>query len=245
VHGLVQNVFYGSPAVVLLALPLGLIGATARLLPGSAHNGSAAKGDHRWRWTLAAVPLMALLGLGVWQRDRLAGAWYADLGALAQARTELSVYDPEVAADLSLDQVRRQENLDKAIALLTRALQADPANATARQRLAAIDLARGDYERALEHAQAAWAAGHDDSVTRLLLGDALVANGRPQEAAEIVADLGWAGGRLWSQAWDRYWLSGDYRRAGDAWAAILLLDPTDADAAYWADEVRAILAEQN
>ena len=64
-----------------------------------------------------------------------------------------------------------------------------------------------------------------DVVTRLVYSDALAANGRPEAAAKAVAGLTWAEPRLLGQAWFRYWLNQDYRRAADAWQAVLLLNP--------------------
>jgi tetratricopeptide (TPR) repeat protein len=136
-------------------------------------------------------------------------------------------YDPTHFDNPTMDQVRQRENLDNALSLLQRATQIDPANPTARQRLAAIALSRGEYVAALGHIQVAWDAGHRDPITRLLLGDAYVANGRVEEAVEVVPGLHWAGARLVHQAWLRYWLSQDYARAADAWAAAVLLDPSD------------------
>jgi putative inorganic carbon (hco3(-)) transporter len=243
IHGLVQNVFYGSPAVLLLALPLGLIAATARQLPSATR--SEPSGAAWARWTLAGAVLMVPVGAGVWQRHALAGVWYANLGALAQARIELTAYDPELASDMPLDQVRLQADLTDAEGLLERATQADPGNTAALLRLTSLDLSYQRYGDALQHAQAAWDAGHRDSVTRLLFGDALVAAGRPTEAAEVVAGVAWAPERLWGQAWDRYWLGGDYQRASDAWATLLVLDPGNTDAAYWQSEAKLVLEEQS
>jgi lipopolysaccharide biosynthesis regulator YciM len=176
----------------------------------------------------AGVALAALLFVGVtWQRQ-LTAAWYANLGALEQSRVELSAYDPNHFDNPTLDQVRQRANLDRATALFERAAQIDPANPTARQRLATIKLSRGQYASALYEMQAAWDAGHHDAVTRKLLGDAYVANGRVKEAAQLVQGLAWADGRLAGQAWYRYEQSHDYQRAADAWAAVVLLKPGDA-----------------
>jgi len=106
----------------------------------------------------------------------------------------------------------------------------EPGNRTARQRLAAIALSRGQYDDALRHAEAAWESGHRDDVTRLLLGDALVADGQAERAAEVVQGLEWAERRLLGNAWYRYWVGEDYRRVVTSSSTVLLLDP-DNDAA--------------
>ena len=233
-HGMLDDIFYGYQGVVLHFVPLALILAASRVGEVPVWTERPAR---RWPAVVAGIVLLALLVcLGIANRQKLLGAWYANLGALAQARVELNAYDEWHFDNPTLDQVRQREDLSVAINWLNRALQADPANPTARQRLAAIALARGQYEQALEHMQAAWAAGHRDSVTRLLLGDALVAAGQPEQAAEIVRGLTWAVPRLLGQAWSRYWLGQDYRRAADAWATVLLLKPGDEGATYWREE---------
>ncbi|MEE8391440.1 MAG: tetratricopeptide repeat protein, partial [Anaerolineae bacterium] len=164
---------------------------------------------------------------------RLAAAWYADLGAVAQTQAELRAYDHKHFDNPTLDQIRQREDLSVAEAYFDRALALDPGQVTARTRLAHIALGRGEYETALEHTRAAWEAGHRDRVTRLLLGDALVAQGRVEEAAAVVRGLDWAESRLNGQAWYRYWVNEDWQRATYAWRTVLLLDPQDAYAGAW------------
>jgi tetratricopeptide (TPR) repeat protein len=101
---------------------------------------------------------------------------------------------------------------------------------TALQRLAQIALSTGEYPQALTWMQTAWEAGHRDEITRLLLGDALAAAGKPFAAAEMVRGLPWAAGRLNTQAWYRYVRQQDYARAAFAWQAVLSLDPNDTHA---------------
>jgi len=177
------------------------------------------------RFPLAILAILAILAALFYRPIR--AAWYADLGAAEQSRVELGHYDQWHFDNPTMDQVRQQNDLNGAIQLLQKAAQVDPANSTARQRLAAIMLSRGQYEDALIQMQAAWDAGHRDSVTRLLLGDAYAANGQPERAAEVTHGLQWAKGRLAFQAWYRYWVGKDYQRAADAWTAVVLLDPTD------------------
>lgn len=78
------------------------------------------------------------------------------------------------------------------------------------------------------HMATAWQGGRRDSVTRLLLGDALVALGHVEEAAETVRGLKWAKSRLDGQAWSRYWVRGQREQAYFAWKTASLLDPEDA-----------------
>jgi tetratricopeptide (TPR) repeat protein len=236
-HGLVDDALYGSRGVLLLFVPVGL--AVAVL--GMERESQVMGRGHTWhRWAWAAALGVLLVAAGVWWRPVL-GAWYANLGALAQARVELNAYDEQHFDNPTLDQVRRQENLEAAIVLLKKAVRTDPANPTARQRLAAIGLSWGQYDAALTHMQAAWEAGHRDEVTRLLWGDALVAAGRVEEAAEVVRGLEWAEGRLMLQAAYRYRAGEDYRRAADAWGTVTLLDPGNGEAARQRDEAEALI----
>lgn len=243
VHGLVDDALYGSRGLLLLFVPLGIVmaaGNIQQLVVSSSGESSSRAATPRSNppalrlaarplsFALAALAGLAILGAMGWRP--LLGAWYANLGAVEQSRIELGHYDPDHFDNPTMDQVRRQNNLDGALALLERAAQVDPANLTARQRLAAIALSRGQYGEALSQMQAAWDAGYRDAPTRLLLGDAYAANGWPEQAAEVVRGLRWAEGRLAGQAWYRYGLARDYQRAADAWAAVVWLNPGNKQA---------------
>jgi predicted Zn-dependent protease len=191
---------------------------------------------------LGLVLTAGLIGATLAGPGSVAAPWWANLGALAQARVELAAYDPDRWDTLSMDEVRRREDLRHAEGLLRRAIEAQPGNRTARQRLAAIALSRGEYEDALRHGSAAWEAGHRDGVTRLLLGDAFVATGQIERAAEIVRGLEWAVPRLMGYGWYRYWVNEDYDRAASAWRTVLLLDPGSVDAIEGIDRAEDRLA---
>lgn len=232
-HGLVDDVLYGSRGVFLLLAPLGVISSAAhlaRVWARAAHGegGSQPSGlaFRRGMWLFSLFAGVLALGAMGWRP--LLGALYANLGAVSQARVELAVYDQERFHDPTLDQVRQREDLSRAERWFGLALIRNPANATARQRLASIALARGTYEEALMHMATAWQGGRRDSVTRLLLGDALVALGHVEEAAETVRGLKWAKSRLDGQAWSRYWVRGQREQAYFAWKTASLLDPEDA-----------------
>jgi hypothetical protein len=232
IHGLVDDPFYGSRGVWLLWVPAGLVVAT------STQTGI---GTQVLRWGRAldrrvviglAFAVLALVGVSARLTLEML---YANLGAVYQTQVELRAYDVR-HLNRTLDQVRQEADLTRAEALFARSMALYPTQVTARTRLAAIALSRGQYEAGLAHAQAAWNAGHRDRVTRLLLGDALVANGRPAEAAQVVGGLSWAEDRLEGQAQARYWVYGDYQRAADAWRATAVLNPGDADTARRAKE---------
>ncbi len=119
------------------------------------------------------------------------------------------MYDPEHFHDLTIEAVRREEELDGALAHFERAVALDPTNPTAQQRLTGIALARGAYDEALAAMQVLWDAGYRGRITRLLYGDALVAAGRVEEAVAVTQGLEFARDRLLGQAWSRYSVGAD------------------------------------
>jgi tetratricopeptide (TPR) repeat protein len=160
------------------------------------------------------------------------------MGALVQTQIEMRRYAPDRFDNPTLDQVRREADLSPAESAFERALVYEPGNRTAQQRLAQIELSRGEYVAARQRMEAARQAGRQDEVTRMLLGDALAATGEPQAAAQVVRGIPWVGGRLAGQAWYRYWLGEDYARAADAWQVVLLLNPGDEGALHGLQEAR-------
>jgi hypothetical protein len=230
-HGLYEPL-YSSRAVLLLFVPFGMLVAAIRAVGASAiQQPNEVRSSRRFgdlvphflalviAGLLGALLVIVSIGLGDGSRNpwaRVRSAWYANLGAVAQARVELATYDPRHFNDPTIDQVRRQEDLTVADLLFAQALKANPNNVTANQRATALALSRGQYEEALVLAQRLWDAGARDRVTRLLYGDALVAAGRPDEAVSVVQGLLFAQARLLGQAWSRYHLSGDAER--EAWA---------------------------
>ncbi|UCC64469.1 MAG: O-antigen ligase family protein [Anaerolineae bacterium] len=226
IHGLVDDALYSSRGVLLLWAPAGAIVAA---LP---HHKS---GRSLLRWWLALAVVATLsLGLMILLAGRaVAATWNANLGAVDQTKVELQAYDYKHFDKLTLDQVRQWKDLSVAEGHFSRALAFNPGQATARTRSAAIALSRMQYGQALFHTQTARRVGYRDRVTRLLLGDALVATGQTERAAEMVRGLAWAEERLEGQAWYRYWVNGDYQRAADAWRTVVALNPQNENAANW------------
>lgn len=241
IAGLGDDSFYSSWGVLLLWVPAGVVIAGWRGA-GAAYRKALRPGAWRWR-TLAAVTGVVLV-LAIGYRRPLAAAWHANMGAVRQTRIELSQYDHRHFDDPTLDQIRARSDLSPVEESYRRALALDPGQVTARTRLAQLDLARGAYDETLDHVQAAWDAGHRDRVTRLLLGDALVATGQVEEGVAIVRGLEWAAGRLDGQAFYRYWVGEDYARAADAWRAELALDPGNARVIGAIDAAEARSREQ-
>lgn len=237
VHGVFDNVLYGSRGALILFAPLGILAAATLLAAreSTRHINPPRASRQPLAW-LASCALLLAAVLAITGGHPVA-AWYANLGAVAQTKAELRVYDPLHFDDPDLDQVRRQVELADAEAYLERAA-ASPGHPSARRRLAAIALARGAYEQALALMQVSWDAGHRDAPTRLLYGDALVANGYVAQAAQVIAGQDWAIPRLEGQAWSRYWAREDWERAAYAYETLALLQPGQGGAEQRAAEAR-------
>jgi hypothetical protein len=237
IHGIAGDPLYSSRGAVFLFVPVGIMLAAGRL------SGYARRPSMPVRYG-AGVTAIVLLALAFIWRDRISGWWLANLGALAQSRVELSAYSIEHFQNPTLDQVRRTRDLSAARGYFERAIERDPVNLTARQRLAEMAISQKRYSSALDHAAAAWNAGHRDEATRVLLSDALMAMGRLDRAAELVPDGRAAGERLHGEAWYRYWIDGDAQRAANVWEVAVRLNPRDRRAAYYLGVARQAIADR-
>lgn len=223
IHGQVEDVLYGSQWLLLFFVPFALVkwSTTTVDVPDCSYPRFV-----RWL-AVGIVGVLFVLGIAFWRP--LLAQGYASVGAMRQARVELARYEFGKTPGFIVDSVRQTEDLQASMTLFQHAIALDAGNATARQRLAGIHLSRGEYEIALQHVEAAWEAGRRDPVTRLLRGDALVALGRVEEAAAVIAGLTWAQVRVEGQAWDRYWFNDDFTRAAYAWRTIALIQPEGAE----------------
>lgn len=234
VQSCIDVLFYIERTLPLVGLALGYAWQAAsgeEMQPEPAAAGQRQGIARRQAVYALAGGLAALLVLALVFHRPLIAAGYANLGAVEQTRREMGVYDADHFDNPTLDQVRRSLDLGVPEAYYHKALHWQPDNRTALLRLSQIALSRGEYERAWGWAQIAWQAGYRDEVTRLTYGDAAVANGQPQLAAQAVAGLTWAEGRLLLQAFYRYQYDQDFPRAADACRAVLLIDPDNTQAA--------------
>jgi hypothetical protein len=243
-HGLVDVVFYVSRTLPVIGLVIGLAW-WVNALPDSTRQPSERRFLIRQTQGLLSASLVFLLviaALVLFYKPARA-AWQANLGALRQSHFELSEYEPANFARRSIDDLRKEasEPLIQAETSYQVSLEIDPANRTALQRLASMAFSRNEYAESLSYAQALWQAGHRDPTSRLLLGEALTADGQIAQAAEVLSGVTWAEYRLMGTAWYRYWLGGDAQRAANAWAVVLLLNPGNQDAARWVKEAQSKL----
>jgi tetratricopeptide (TPR) repeat protein len=241
VQGLVDNVVYQGLGLLLMWVPLALLASLTGGQAMSLQEEVRAPGRRYRRVAVLAVSIALIALLGLRWRELL-GSIHANLGAVAQSQVELAIYDPNALPWRSLDQIRREEDLSRAIAHYERALSYNPDQVTARQRLAAIALARGDDAIAREHMDTVWQAGYRSATTRLLYGDALVATGDVNSAARALAGQPRAIDRLLDVAWSRYWEAGHWEQARDAWQTVLLIEPGHRHATYWAETAQQQLS---
>ena len=172
-HGLVDDPLYGSRAVLLLFLPMAFAVPSAPSQPAARPARQQAV-----IWALGATGVMMFLFFG-WRS--LPATWFANLAAIEQSRMELGVYSwPEWSVQ---DEVRRQLELTRPVALYERALSIDPTNAAANRRLGQIELSLAEYDNALVHLEQAYAITPWDNATRQLYGEALIVTGRVNEGA--------------------------------------------------------------
>ena len=236
-HGMIDVVFSVERTLPVVGLLLGFMTLLRWEIPKEIKQPASPLPA---RLALAAAAGLLLVSFWIF-RGPLAAAWYANMGALTQTRTELGLYDPDHFDDPTLDQVRRSSNLSAAQSDFEKSLAFQPANLTSLQRLSMIALARAEYPQALAWMERAWRAGDDSSVTRLLFSDALVAAGQPEAAASIAFGLTWAESRLLGQAWTRYSAGQDYRRAAYAYRTVLLLNPANKTAASELSKLQLLL----
>jgi O-antigen ligase len=200
-HGTVDTALYGR-GVLFLFIPMAFVVQTAQ------QNRKLS----RKRRMLSLVAIGLPVGLALLWPGRTISLAYSNLGSVHQSQAELSVYSwPEWPIQ---DAVRRQVDLSVPISEFEEALTRNPRSATANRRLGMIELSLGQYEDALAHLEAAYAAEPNVTTTRQLLGEALIANGRIEEGQALWSDIGREQGQLDARV---YWYEhiGDVERA--AW----------------------------
>jgi tetratricopeptide (TPR) repeat protein len=187
-HGLVDDPLYSGRGVLLFFVPL----AFGASLP-------VERGRRRRHPLVVPVALIVLLFLALLGRKPLISLAFSNLGAVHQSQAELSVYSwPEWPIQ---DDVRRRVNLSDSVAEFEQALAFNPRNGTAHRRLGMIELARGRYEAALHHLEAAYAVEPGSMTTRQLYGEALIVNGRVDEGRALWQGVSNAQRQLNHRAW--------------------------------------------
>jgi O-Antigen ligase len=152
-HGLLDDALYGNRGTPLLLALAGLSVAWARAVAEGAGQqatgirqrgaGNPARGWPHWQ-TGAIVGVIGAGALILALGPRLAGAWYADLGAVEMARVELAGWQSS-----PWDAPIPLTAFGSANALFEQAVRIDPANRTALQRLGLIAEREDDFTLAV------------------------------------------------------------------------------------------------
>lgn len=179
-HGLVDDVLYGSRALLLLFVPFSFVAVEVGNQP-LMHRSLF----RRRAWLTAVSGAVVIAGFLLVPSLRSVVA--ANLAAVQQSRMELAVYDwPEWSLQ---DEVRRELNLSAVTAGYEQALELNPNNTSANRRLGQIELSLGEYEDALGHLRAAYVGMPWENAARQLYGEALVVNGRVDEGVVLWATV--------------------------------------------------------
>jgi tetratricopeptide (TPR) repeat protein len=217
-HGMVDDAFYGSRAVLLLFIPFGVLAQEhlalqdqlrLRKAEGSTLNveRSTFHVPKPLRWLIVIAALATLLLL-----PGIRAAFQANLGALDQTRSELALY--RWPAWPIQDALRRspQVDLQPAMARYRAALALNPDNVTANRRLGQIALSVGQYDAAQQYLARAYQAAPDQRATRQMLGECYAMNGEQARAISLWNSIDMSEGQLTYRQW---W----YERVGDKQAA--------------------------
>lgn len=202
-HSLIDDPFYGygGAALPIIFIPLGLLARPPELAAIQTTSRRRTLQPAAAIWGLAAIALVLVV---------ITPAGHAileeNLGAVAQTRAELSVYDwPAVPIQ---DALRRSDvaGLADAVAHYQLALALDPSNAAANRRIAQIELARNIYDSACSHFAAAYAGNPNQRATRQFLGECKVLADHADEALPLWRGIDLGEDQL---AIRQYWY-GDY-----------------------------------
>lgn len=207
-HAVVDDVPYGSRAMLLSFVPMGVVVALAP---------ARLSGWRAFRLAIALPAGLLLLGLAAlaWRRP-LVAAWQADLGALAQARVELAGYLDE---GFSLERLRAEGDFAQATERFEAALTLQPEQPAASLRMGLIHLGQGQVERAIPLLEQACRAQPGRQAARQALAEAYLATGRLKESLVLWKDVDEANAKL-KQAAQRYRRLAEEARAEDAvWMA--------------------------
>ncbi|MFL7837436.1 MAG: O-antigen ligase family protein, partial [Candidatus Promineifilaceae bacterium] len=175
IHGLVEDAFYGSRALVLFFTPLAFSMPYPR--PSTAPSPITTK----LVFLALGAALIIVLGVIFWRP--LQSSAISNLAAVRQSQAELSLYSfPEWPIQ---DALRREIDLAPVIAGYEKALAINPGNTSANRRLGQIELSLGQYESVLSHLQSAYSAMTWDNAARQLYGEALIVNGLVDEGTAL------------------------------------------------------------
>jgi hypothetical protein len=218
VNGMLDADIYSGQLVSLIFVPIatawGLFFATSTR---SATQYSAQYEGDGWRsrsrvWSGAIAFIPFLLVAFMFVTPGGIAAAYANAGAVAQTKAELSIY--EWPTWPMQDQVRRTnpELLTPAMRFYNAAISLNPYNVTAHWRLGQIALAQGDYAIAEQHLAQAYALAPEHRAVRQLLGEIYAVQGKVEQAIQLWQPLDVGQNQLQLRQW-WYEMIGDSNRA--------------------------------
>lgn len=196
IHGVADDVLYGSRAVLLMWAPLGMGVAAARFPerrvsrrgespPEDAPPPPAAELPRTripWVWVGVGGLVFVLLAAAFSRPFR--AAWYANLGAVQMAQIELADFPTD-----QWDVGRNAEALRPAIELFVQALALAPDNRTAHHRLGLAAMLFRDYNLAVSHLESARALAPQHPGIRKSLAYSYVWADRADDAVRLMAQV--------------------------------------------------------
>ncbi len=132
------------------------------------------------RWVLPAGAVCVFLIVVVVSLHPVSATWHANLGCVFQARGDLLT---------SLNDGQKTALRQQAVDHYRRAIQSDPYNRTAQQRLGLITMDEAKFHDAAGHLQMAWRADPDNATTHKALGLAYVWVGELERAKPLLQNV--------------------------------------------------------
>jgi tetratricopeptide (TPR) repeat protein len=154
----------------------GLLGLDAAIL---LRRDRAASLGRRWRrgWILPAAAVGVFLTAVLFSLHPVLATWHANLGCVLQAQGDLAP---------SLDDGQRANLRQEAEMHYRRAIEIDPDDRTAQQRLGLMMVDNDRFEEAVDHLERAWQADPENTTTRKALGLAYVWVGDLERARPLL-----------------------------------------------------------
>ncbi len=157
----------------------GLLGLDAAIL---LRRDRAASLGRRWRrgWILPSAAVGVFLTAVLFSLHPVLATWNANLGCVRQAQGDLSP---------SLSDGQRAKLRQEAEMHYRRAIEIDPDNRTAQQRLGLMMVDEGRFDEAVDHLERAWQANPENTTTRKALGLAYVWVGDLERARPLLQTI--------------------------------------------------------
>jgi putative inorganic carbon (HCO3(-)) transporter len=186
VHGLIDSPQFSDSrwTMPMLFALLGLVVAVGRpalMRVGKRVTAGESEGRRQgWRWIVGATLSSVLLVAAVIFWRPLGSAWYANLGAVYQTRSELSP---------GLDEAAREAGMVRAVAYFERALSLSLSQPVANRRLGMMALDQRDFDAAVTYLERAYPHEPRNQATLKLLGFAYLWTGQMDRAEGLLRQL--------------------------------------------------------